>query len=111
MFPDYALSLWVLQIFSLHYTYGLMEGTFYKVGSFQVDFHCINHSYTVNSTTECACLVSQLSTYGYGFMYRSGMCHGCRATSQYPKRRLFVRSRKVSKPRDLYLELSDRSEI
>ena len=31
--------------------------------------------------------------------------------SQYPKRRLSVRSRKVSKPRDLYLELSDRSEI
>ena len=33
------------------------------------------------------------------------------ALSQYPKRRLSVRSRKVSKPRDLYLELSDRSEI
>ena len=33
------------------------------------------------------------------------------APSQYPKRRLFVRSREVSKPRDLYLELSDRSEI
>ena len=31
--------------------------------------------------------------------------------SQYPKRRLSVRSRKVSKPRELYLELSDRSEI
>ena len=34
-----------------------------------------------------------------------------RVPSQYAKRRLFVRSRKVSKPRDLYLELSDRSEI
>ena len=34
-----------------------------------------------------------------------------RTPSQYPKRRLFVRSRKVSKPRDLYLEFSDRSEI
>ena len=34
-----------------------------------------------------------------------------RTPSQYPKRRLSVRSRKVSKPRDLYLELSDRSEI
>ena len=33
------------------------------------------------------------------------------ALSQYPKRRLSVRSRKVSKPRDLYLKLSDRSEI
>ena len=33
-----------------------------------------------------------------------------RAPSQYPKIRLFVRSRKVSKPRDLYIELSDRSE-
>ena len=34
-----------------------------------------------------------------------------RAPSQYLKRRLSVRSRKVSKPRDLYLELSDRYEI
>ena len=34
-----------------------------------------------------------------------------RAPSQYPIRRLFVRSRKVSKSRDLYLELSDRYEI
>ena len=34
-----------------------------------------------------------------------------RTPSQYPKRRLSVRSRKVSKPRDLYLELSDRSAI
>ena len=34
-----------------------------------------------------------------------------RAPSQYPKRLLSVRSRKVSKPRDLYLELSDRYEI
>ena len=33
------------------------------------------------------------------------------APSQYPKRRLSVRSRKVSKPRDLCLELSYRSEI
>ena len=38
-------------------------------------------------------------------------CDGLWAPSQYPKRRLSVRSRKVSKPRDLYLELSDRSEI
>ena len=37
--------------------------------------------------------------------------HDSRASSQYPKRRLSVRSRKVLKPRDLYLELSDRSEI
>ena len=34
-----------------------------------------------------------------------------RAPSQYPKRRLIVRSREVSKSWDLYLELSDRSEI
>ena len=38
-------------------------------------------------------------------------CKGTRGPSQYPKRRLFVRSRKVSKPRDLYLELSDPFEI
>ena len=37
--------------------------------------------------------------------------NGPRAPSQYPKRRFSVRSRKVSKPRDLYLELSDCSEI
>ena len=36
---------------------------------------------------------------------------GTRATFQYPIRRLIVRSREVLKPRDLYLELSDRSEI
>ena len=36
---------------------------------------------------------------------------GIRAPSQYPKRRLSVRSRKVSKPRDLYLELSYRYDI
>ena len=33
------------------------------------------------------------------------------APSQYPKRRLFVRSRKVSKPRDWYFKLSYRFEI
>ena len=35
----------------------------------------------------------------------------CWAPSQYPKRRLSVRSRKVSKPRDLSFELSDGCEI
>ena len=35
----------------------------------------------------------------------------CWAPSQYPKRRLIVRIREVSKSRDLYLELSDISEI
>ena len=34
-----------------------------------------------------------------------------RAPSQYPKRRIFVRSRKVSKPRDWYFILSYRFEI
>ena len=34
-----------------------------------------------------------------------------RAPSQYPKRRLFVRSRKVSRPRDWYFKLSYRFEI
>ena len=33
------------------------------------------------------------------------------APSQYPKRRLFVRSREVSKPRDWYFKLSHRFEI
>ena len=41
----------------------------------------------------------------------SGLVVRCWAPSQYPKRRLSVRSRKLSKPRDLYLELSDRYEI
>ena len=36
---------------------------------------------------------------------------GPRAPFQYPIRRLIVRSHKVSKPRYLYLELSDRSAI
>ena len=34
-----------------------------------------------------------------------------RAPSQYPKRRLFVRSREVSKPRDWYFKLTHRFEI
>ena len=36
---------------------------------------------------------------------------GARAPFQYPIRRLIVRSREASKPRDLYLEFSDRPEI
>ena len=36
---------------------------------------------------------------------------GAWAPSQYPKRRLFVRSRKVMKPRDWYFKLSYRFEI
>ena len=39
------------------------------------------------------------------------MTIGPRAPSQYAKRRLFVRSRKVSKPRDWYFKLSCRFEI
>ena len=34
-----------------------------------------------------------------------------KALFQYPIRRFIVRSRKISKPRDLYLELIDRSKI
>ena len=43
--------------------------------------------------------------------FTSRTMHIYRAPSQYQKIRLSVRSRKVSKSRDLYLELSDRSEI
>ena len=39
------------------------------------------------------------------------MLQGTLAPSQYPKRRLFVRSRKVAKPRDWYFKLSYRFEI
>ena len=39
------------------------------------------------------------------------VCIASSGPFQYPIRRLVVRSRKVSKPRDLYLELYDRSEI
>ena len=42
----------------------------------------------------------------------TGYCKGpAWAPSQYPKRRLFVRSREVSKPRDWYFKLSYRFEI
>ena len=43
--------------------------------------------------------------------YPSSQSLGFWAPSRYPKRRLFVRSRKVSKPRDWYFELSYRFEI
>ena len=39
------------------------------------------------------------------------MYNASRAPSQYPKRRLSVRSRKVSKPRDWYFKLPYRFEI
>ena len=48
---------------------------------------------------------------GFNFLVIQRRMREARAPSQYPKRRLSVRSRKVSKPRDLYLELADRSEI
>ena len=59
--------------------------------------HCLNHS-----------IRNDLNRYWTGIDIDL-IIH--RAPSQYPKRRLFVRSRKVSKPRDLYLELFDRSDI
>ena len=45
----------------------------------------------------------------FGFKVCGGLW--TRAPFQYPVRRLIVRSREVSKPRDLYLKLFDRSEI
>ena len=57
----------------------------------------------------------QRSSFNWGFDKCTSI--GCkardriRAPSQYPKRRLFVRSRKVSKPRDWYFKLSYRFEI
>ena len=43
---------------------------------------------------------------------RQSYRHGaCLARFQYPIRRLIVRSHKLSEPRDLYLELSDRPDI
>ena len=49
--------------------------------------------------TQTSWAIDPLTTYGY------------RAPYQYPKRRLFVRSRKVWKPRDWYFKLSYRFEI
>ena len=62
---------------------------------------------TTQSTTKpCAYVL------GYTVGITQGLAtSGTRDPSQYTKIRLSVRSRKVSKPRDLYLELSDRSEI
>ena len=52
-----------------------------------------------------------VSANGFGLFFRSNFSSVSRTLFQYSIRRLIVRSRKVSKPRDLYLELSDRSEI
>ena len=52
-------------------------------------------SYSSDSTILGICAVKQMN----------------RALFRYPIRRIIVRSRKVSKPLDLYLELSDRSKI
>ena len=76
--------LWfgVLQIYGLHCTYGLITGALYKVGSHQVNLHCTNHQShpgIVNTSTKCAIEVSRRPTYGYGFTFRSGICHACRS--------------------------------
>ena len=67
------------------------------------------------------CMCTQVSSLGWSqpvgcecvSVYVAECPHVCvlRAPSQYPKRRLFVRSRKVSKPRDWYFKLSYRFEI
>ena len=59
---------------------------------------CVIPSMTWSATI----LYETLSTISVGAIW---------APSQYPKRRLFVRSRKVSKPRDWYFKLSYRFEI
>ena len=72
-----------------------------------------------STQTEAIVWLNELEEYGQNWRVPTTTKHSSgkivyiitRAPSQYPKRRLFVRSRKVSKPRDLYLELSDRSEI
>ena len=72
-------------------------------------YHTMNNSYHFNPTMQFYVLPQCLLLWNSIFHGRDQQWS--RAPSQYPKRRLFVKSRKVSKPRDLYLELSDRSEI
>ena len=57
------------------------------------------------------CLQATMHCLGQSCTWSLTPCGVTWAPSQYLKRRLSVRSRKVSKPRDLDLELSDRSEI
>ena len=54
---------------------------------------------------------SESSSSFMGYTLFKGCRSRSRAPSQYPKRRLLVRSRKVSKPRDWYFKLSYRFEI
>ena len=53
----------------------------------------------------CYVCIVHMSLYNNIMLFTTG------APSQYPKRRLFVRSREVSKPRDWYFKLSYRVEI
>ena len=62
-------------------------------------------------TTQACCTATRNCAVVVGGLSMSRIWTAIRAPSQYPKRRLSVRSRKVSKLRDLYLESSDRSEI
>ena len=74
----------------------------------------LNHvSKKGHRTQELYILSGKTSCYQLSRNFASQTCsfEAIWAPSQYPKRRLSVRSRKVSKLRDLYLELSDRSEI
>ena len=69
----------------------------------------MNNSYHFNPTMQFYVLPQCLLLWDSSFHGRDQQWS--RAPSQYPKRRLFVRSRKVSKPRDWYFELSYRFEI
>ena len=72
--------------------------------------NCWNSTLALKTHT-CRCYANLFLEYDpYVLIFVLCCCKMIRAPSQCPKRRLSVRSRKVSKPRDLYLELSDRSE-
>ena len=78
-------------------------------------------SLNFDTTITCLCGLSVVLEYSINIRYCShlGSVHPqpgnanipIWAPSQYPKRRLIVRSREVSTPRDLYSELFDRCEI
>ena len=67
----------------------------------------------LNNRINLNCLM-QISINLFAFKWHNRFSwtnHSIWALFQYPIKRLMVRSRKALKPRDLYLKLSDRSEI
>ena len=80
----------------------------FTVVRFFINLYKVSQAWTTG-----ICIIRSFSTFWFEMYFgRIGsIATATRTPSQYPKRRLFVRSSKVSKPRDWYFKLPYRFEI